>query len=88
MRFWPLLAAAIIVLAFLPAPALAIEQRAANPSIYKVDVAQVSCQPRRTCGQIGSCEEAVWYLYNCSWGGRLDGDSDGAPCEQLCGSNN
>lgn len=78
----------IVVLALLSAPALALDQSSPDPSIYTVDVAQVSCQPRRTCGQIGSCEEARWYLYNCSWGGRLDGDSDGAPCEQLCGSNN
>ncbi|HTN63994.1 MAG TPA: excalibur calcium-binding domain-containing protein [Devosia sp.] len=47
-----------------------------------------SCQPRKTCGKIRSCDEAVWYLYNCNWGSRLDGDSDGAPCESLCGSNN
>jgi len=47
-----------------------------------------SCQPRKTCGKIRSCEEAEYYLYNCSWGGKLDGDSDGAPCETLCGSNN
>jgi hypothetical protein len=62
----------------------------ASPDIYRpATVAQSwSCQPRRTCGQIGSCEEAKWYLYNCSWGGKLDGDSDGAPCEKLCGSNN
>lgn len=47
-----------------------------------------NCQPRKTCGKIRSCDEAEWYLYNCSWGGRLDGDGDGAPCENLCGSNN
>jgi hypothetical protein len=47
-----------------------------------------NCSPRKTCKAINSCEEALWYLLNCSWGGRLDGDSDGAPCEQLCGSNN
>ena len=44
-----------------------------------------SCAPRKTCGKIGSCEEAVWYLRNCSWGYRLDGDSDGVPCETICG---
>lgn len=43
-----------------------------------------SCQPRRTCKQIASCEEANWYLNNCSWGGKLDRDSDGIPCESLC----
>lgn len=43
-----------------------------------------SCQPRRTCPQISSCGEANWYLSNCSWGGKLDRDSDGIPCESLC----
>ena len=46
-----------------------------------------SCSPRKTCGRIGSCAEANWYLENCSWGYRLDGDSDGVPCEAICGSN-
>ena len=40
-----------------------------------------SCTPRRTCKQIITCEEANWYLKNCSWGGRLDRDKDGKPCE-------
>lgn len=82
MKSWLVMA----LLAFLPAPTFGGEQSAANPDIY--EVAQVSCQPRKTCGKIHSCDEAVWYMQNCSWGGRLDGDSDGAPCEQLCGSNN
>ncbi|QDA35656.1 thermonuclease family protein (plasmid) [Paracoccus liaowanqingii] len=43
-----------------------------------------SCSPRRTCSQIGSCQEARWYLDNCSWGSRLDRDSDGVPCESIC----
>ena len=43
-----------------------------------------SCNPRRTCSQIGSCDEARWYLQNCSWGGRLDRDNDGIPCESIC----
>ncbi|RRI02295.1 thermonuclease family protein [Mesorhizobium tamadayense] len=43
-----------------------------------------SCQLRRTCPQISSCEEANWYLQNCSWGGKLDRDKDGIPCESLC----
>jgi hypothetical protein len=45
-----------------------------------------SCNPRHTCGRIASCAEAMWYLENCSWGSRLDGDSDGVPCESICGS--
>lgn len=61
-----------------------------DPDIYRPpETAQSwSCQPRKTCGKIGSCEEAEFYLHNCSWGGKLDGDDDGAPCETLCGSNN
>lgn len=43
------------------------------------------CSPRKTCSKIHSCEEARWYLENCSWGGRLDRDNDGSPCENLCG---
>ncbi|WP_407046144.1 excalibur calcium-binding domain-containing protein [Mesorhizobium abyssinicae] len=39
-----------------------------------------SCEPRRTCKQIGSCDQAQWYLQNCSWGGKLDRDSDGVAC--------
>ncbi|MCZ8548478.1 excalibur calcium-binding domain-containing protein [Mesorhizobium qingshengii] len=43
-----------------------------------------SCQPRRTCSQISACDEANWYLVNCPWGGKLDRDKDGIPCESLC----
>ncbi|UCI08695.1 thermonuclease family protein [Mesorhizobium sp. B1-1-8] len=43
-----------------------------------------SCEPRRYCAQIGSCEEAQWYLHNCSWGRKLDRDGDGKACETLC----
>lgn len=44
-----------------------------------------SCFPRRYCSRnISSCREARWYFENCSWGGALDGDNDGVPCENLC----
>lgn len=43
-----------------------------------------SCPSRRYCTQIGSCEEAQYYLANCSWGWRLDADRDGVPCETIC----
>ncbi|MER9743800.1 excalibur calcium-binding domain-containing protein [Mesorhizobium sp. M0187] len=43
-----------------------------------------SCEPRRTCSQIASCDESNWYLQNCSWGGKLDRDKDGVPCESQC----
>ncbi|WP_352684352.1 excalibur calcium-binding domain-containing protein [Mesorhizobium sp. M0601] len=41
-------------------------------------------EPRRFCTEISSCEEARWYLANCSWGSKLDRDSDGIPCEGVC----
>ena len=50
--------------------------------------AAYSCDQRKTCTHIRSCDEAQWYLANCSWGGKLDGDDDGSLCENLCGSNN
>ncbi|WP_352706998.1 excalibur calcium-binding domain-containing protein [Mesorhizobium sp. M0598] len=43
-----------------------------------------TCQPRRTCSQIISCDEGNWNLQNCSWGRKLDRDKDGIPCENLC----
>ncbi|MER9603431.1 excalibur calcium-binding domain-containing protein [Mesorhizobium sp. M0243] len=43
-----------------------------------------TCQPRRKCSQISSCDEAQWYLSNCPWGGKLDRDGDGVACETLC----
>ncbi|MER9925753.1 excalibur calcium-binding domain-containing protein [Mesorhizobium sp. M0048] len=53
--------------------------------ISRRQVAQsFSCQPRRTCSQISSCDEAQWYLNNCPWGGKLDRDGDGIACETLC----
>ena len=50
-----------------------------------VEAPSGSCPSRRYCTQIGSCQEAQYYLANCSWGWRLDGDSDGVPCESLRG---
>jgi hypothetical protein len=43
-----------------------------------------ACPSRQYCTRIGSCEEARWYLANCSWGALLDSDSDGVPCEAIC----
>lgn len=43
-----------------------------------------SCGSKRYCKEVTSCEEARFYLTQCSLS-RLDGDSDGVPCESLCG---
>jgi hypothetical protein len=46
---------------------------------------RLSCSPRKTCTRtVESCEEAYWLMENCSWGGKLDGDNDGVPCENMC----
>jgi deoxyribonuclease-1 len=35
---------------------------------------------------MSSCEEARFHLESCALH-RIDGDGDGTPCEDLCGSN-
>lgn len=57
---------------------------AATPRLLQLANRNYSCSPRKTCKAIGSCEEAHWYLANCSWGGKLDRDGDGIPCESIC----
>ncbi|NBB15832.1 nuclease [Caulobacter sp. SLTY] len=42
-----------------------------------------TCDARKTCGQMASCEEAVFQLNQCG-ATRIDGDGDGVPCEALC----
>lgn len=42
-----------------------------------------SCKGKTKCGEMVSCEEAKYYLKYCGVT-RLDGDSDGIPCETLC----
>ncbi len=43
-----------------------------------------SCGNKRYCKEMTSCEEAKFYLTQCGLS-RLDQDSDGFPCENLCG---
>ncbi len=86
MKLMPLLAVSLAFAAgsalAAPAPLLPLP---AAPEVAPMSVAQSwSCNPRKTCGRINSCQEAIWYHRNCSWGGRLDGDNDGIPCESLC----
>lgn len=44
------------------------------------------CGAKRYCTQMTSCEESVFYFADCGVS-RLDGDSDGVPCEKLCGNH-
>lgn len=41
------------------------------------------CGVKKTCADMGSCEEAIYYLYRCGMTG-LDRNHDGLPCESLC----
>lgn len=51
----------------------------------KVGVSSFSCQGKTYCSEMTSCAEAKYYIKNCP-GTKMDGDSDGIPCEsQLCG---
>jgi hypothetical protein len=43
------------------------------------------CEGKRSCEQMKSCEEAMFYLKNCPATTELDEDKDGIPCEvQWC----
>lgn len=59
------------------------------PILYKapqaVSTAPMSqeCRGKRTCKEMSSCEEAIFYLNNCGVT-KIDGDGDGMPCEKLC----
>ena len=44
-----------------------------------------TCSGKRYCRQMNSCEEAHYYLQVCGVS-SLDGNSDGEPCERLCGT--
>lgn len=60
---------------FSPAP------RSATPS----SSGQFSCSGKRFCREMSSCAEAHYYLRQCGVA-SLDGNSDGEPCEALCGT--
>lgn len=47
--------------------------------------AEGSCNDgKRVCGDMTSCADARFHLEQCGMS-RLDGDSDGTPCEKICG---
>jgi cold shock CspA family protein len=54
-------------------PAVIVEQFA-QPEKFQ-------CQGKVWCSQMGSYEEALFYLRNCP-GTKMDGDGDGEPCER------
>lgn len=44
---------------------------------------EFSCEGKKYCSQMVSCDEARFYLEHCGVK-TLDGDKDGVPCESLC----
>jgi hypothetical protein len=61
-----------------PAPATVTELVAANNTHF-------TCDGRKYCQQMTSCDEARYFMKNCP-GTHMDGDNDGIPCEmQYCG---
>jgi len=54
-------------------------RRATGESIQSNKPA-ASCEARKTCSQVSSCEEALFYLRQCKMT-DLDKDGDGRPCE-------
>ncbi|MBM1816140.1 hypothetical protein [Pseudosulfitobacter pseudonitzschiae] len=66
-------------------PVCSFAQQLSTPLPEAYQVAQsYSCG--RTCGQVGSCREAVYQWCVCGYA-RADGDHDGVPCEKLCGQS-
>ena len=64
-------------------------QKAAKPStpekqVETDDGSSGGCSGKRFCKQMSSCAEARHYLNDCGVH-RLDADSDGVPCESICG---
>lgn len=75
-----------------PVPSAGADQtasRVASPSTLAATSgarpsAHYTCDGRRFCSQMTSCEEATYFLRNCP-NTEMDGDNDGVPCEsQWC----
>lgn len=68
-------------------PPVQVAEADLPPALASLDeeaAAAFQCGTKRTCGQMSSCAEAEFHLQQCGLG-RLDGDSDGTPCEAICG---
>ncbi len=55
-----------------------------EPKESEDKIGKYSCQIRKNCKQIKTCNEAMFLLNECGFS-RLDGDKDGIPCEDKCG---
>jgi len=50
------------------------------PQVF-IEQPKFKCEGKQHCGQMISCDEAKFYLRNCP-NVKIDGDSDGIPCER------
>jgi hypothetical protein len=48
------------------------------------DIQNYQCDGRQHCSQMGSYEEAKYFIENCP-NTKMDGDNDGIPCERQFG---
>jgi hypothetical protein len=62
------------------APASESAARFAKPPTKGQDN-RFSCDGRKYCSEMTSCDEAKFFLTNCP-GMEMDGDRDGVPCER------
>lgn len=62
-----------------------LSQPSAATDIRSLSDTTFSCSGKRYCRQMSSCAEANYYLQVCGVS-SLDGNSDGEPCEMLCGT--
>ena len=67
-----------------PSPAGGPEPKTDLSLVERPAAANFTCDGRVHCSQMSSCEEANYFLQHCP-GVKMDGDNDGAPCEQRCG---
>ena len=51
-----------------------------TPETASPSISQFKCDGREHCSQMGSYEEALFFIRNCP-NTKMDGDSDGIPCE-------
>src|SRR5690606_291867 len=51
-----------------------------TPEMTSPSVSQFKCDGREHCSQMGSYEEALFFIRNCP-NTKMDGDGDGIPCE-------
>ncbi len=62
---------------------LKAQSSALGALLFKAPLVAFSCNRKKRCGQVLSCEEARFQLDQCG-NTDLDGNGDGIPCNALC----